>query len=93
MMNLDLIPKVVMDRKHKCQICVQAKQPRKPFHSVVDRKSEVLDLVHTDICEFNGITTKDNKRYFITFIDDCSRYCYVYLLRSKDEALEKFQIY
>ena len=29
----------------------------------------------------------------MTFIDDCSRYCYVYLLRSKDEALEKFMHY
>ena len=26
----------------------------------------------------------------MTFIDDCTRYYYVYLLRSKDEALEKF---
>ena len=29
----------------------------------------------------------------MTFIDDCTRYCYVYLLRSKDEALEKFMHY
>ena len=29
----------------------------------------------------------------MTFIDDCIRYCYVYLLRSKDEALEKFMHY
>ena len=26
----------------------------------------------------------------MTFIDDCTRLCYVYLLKSKDEALEKF---
>uniref|UniRef100_A0A2N9FGP9 Integrase catalytic domain-containing protein n=1 Tax=Fagus sylvatica TaxID=28930 RepID=A0A2N9FGP9_FAGSY len=30
------------------------------------------------------------RKYFVTFIDDCTRYCYVYLLRSKDEALESF---
>ena len=29
----------------------------------------------------------------MTFIDDCTRYCYVYFLRSKDEALEKFMHY
>ncbi|KAL6319114.1 hypothetical protein AAG906_011192 [Vitis piasezkii] len=38
----------------------------------------------------NGIV---GKRYFITFIDDCTRYCYVYLLRSKDEALDVFKHY
>ena len=36
---------------------------------------------------------KDHKKYFITFIDDCSRYCFVYLFKSKDEALHKFVIF
>ena len=33
------------------------------------------------------------KKYFITFIDDNTKYYYVYLLRNKDEALEKFMHY
>ena len=37
--------------------------------------------------------TRGSKKYFITFIDDCTRYCYVYLLRSKDEALEAFKLF
>ena len=36
------------------------------------------------------VQTRGGKKYFITFIDDCTRYCYVYLLRSKDEAIEAF---
>ncbi|KAK1378365.1 hypothetical protein POM88_025109 [Heracleum sosnowskyi] len=60
MMNLELIPKYAIEKKSKCQVCVTAKQTRKPFHNVV-RDSGVLDLVHTDICEFGGMLTKDNK--------------------------------
>ena len=30
--------------------------------------------------------TKSGKRFYITFIDDYSRYIWVYLLRNKDEA-------
>jgi hypothetical protein len=41
----------------------------------------------------NGIITKGGKKYFITFIDDATKYCYVYLLRTKDEALHHFKIY
>jgi hypothetical protein len=37
--------------------------------------------------------TKGGKRYFIIFIDDSTRFCYVYLLKSKDEALHYFKTY
>ena len=32
-------------------------------------------------------------KYFITFIDDYSRYMYLYLLHSKDEALDAFKVF
>ncbi|GJR58703.1 zinc finger, CCHC-type containing protein [Tanacetum coccineum] len=65
---------------------------RRPFPKV-DRQSEILELVHSDICELNGQLTRGGNRYFITFIDDCFRYTYVYLLKSKDQAFETFKIY
>ncbi|XP_073137784.1 uncharacterized protein [Henckelia pumila] len=39
------------------------------------------------------VQTRGGKKYFITFIDDCTRFCYVFLLRSKYEALEAFKTY
>jgi transposase InsO family protein len=41
----------------------------------------------------NGVLTKGGKRYFMTLIDDSTRFCYIYLLKSKDEALHYFKIY
>lgn len=78
------------DHVGKCEICVQAKMTKKPFHKV-ERSTELLELVHSDICELNGKLTRGGKRYFITFIDDHSRYTYVYLIRTKDEAFNKFK--
>ena len=37
--------------------------------------------------------TRGDNKYFITFVDDSTKYCYVYLLKSKDEAIEKFALY
>nr|GEU41352.1 hypothetical protein [Tanacetum cinerariifolium] len=37
--------------------------------------------------------TTCNKKYVITYVDDASRFCYVYLLHAKDEALDKFRTY
>ncbi|GJW48338.1 zinc finger, CCHC-type containing protein [Tanacetum coccineum] len=42
---------------------------------------------------FDMDTKKWNKKYFVTFIDDASRFCYVYLLHTKDEALDKFKVF
>ena len=37
--------------------------------------------------------TRGGNKYSITFVDDSMKYCYVYLLKSKDEAIEKFALY
>jgi hypothetical protein len=42
----------------------------------------------------NRVLTKGGKRYFMTLIDnDASRYCYVYLPKTKYEALDYFKIF
>jgi hypothetical protein len=78
------------NNNNKCEVCIQAKMIEKPF-SKVERNSQLLELIHSKICEINGMLTRGGKRYFITFIDDYSRLTYVYLLRTKDEAFEKFK--
>jgi transposase InsO family protein len=39
------------------------------------------------------VLTDGRQRYFMTLIDDASRYCYVYLLKTKNEALNCFKTY
>jgi len=83
MMSLNLIPKYSIDSKKKCEICVQSKQPRKGFHTCIKKKTNLLELIHSDVCDSNDVLTCGGKRYFITFIDDFSKYCYVYLINHK----------
>ena len=72
---------------------MQSKQPRKPHKAAEARNLAPLELVYSDLCEMNGKLTKGGRRYFMTFIDDCTRFCYVYLLKTKDEALHYFKVY
>ena len=88
----EYIPKLTIDSKHKCETCVEAKLTRSSFKRV-ERNTKVLDLIHSDICDLKFAPTRGGNKYFITFIDDCTKYCYVYLLKSKDEAIDKFKIY
>ena len=49
-----------------------------------------LELIHSDICGPMPERSLGGSRYFITFVDDCTRKVWAYSLRSKDEALTVF---
>ena len=72
MSNLGLIP-MVKKNLEKCESCNKAKITKRS-HFQVERKIDLLELVHTDICELGGILTRECNRYFITFIDDFSKF-------------------
>lgn len=77
-----------------CECCLRGKLVRKPFPQVQERKSKrPLDIIHTDLCGPMEHPTPSGNRYFITLIDDYSRFCVVFLLKSKDEAAEKIMEY
>ncbi|GJX41952.1 zinc finger, CCHC-type containing protein [Tanacetum coccineum] len=86
-----LIPAFDMDTE-KCKTCMLTKLTKKPFQ-IVKHKTKVLELIHSDLCDLHASSSLGNKKYFVTFIDDTSRFCYVYLLHSKDEALDKFKVF
>jgi hypothetical protein len=88
--NLSLILDFTIAKGFKCYSCVQSKQPRKPHKAAEERNLAPLELIHSELCEMNGVLTKGGKRYFMTLIDDATRFCYVYLLKTKDETLDYF---
>ncbi|GJU96091.1 RNA-directed DNA polymerase, eukaryota, reverse transcriptase zinc-binding domain protein [Tanacetum coccineum] len=76
----------------KCNTCMLTKITRQPFKDI-KRNSVLLELIHSDLCDFHATPSIGNKKYVVTYIDDASRFCYVYLLHAKDEASDKFKIY
>ena len=63
----------------------------RPFKAKGYRAKEVLDLVHMDLYGPMSTSARGGFEYFITFIDDYSRYGYIYLMRHKSEAFEKLK--
>jgi hypothetical protein len=90
--NMSLIPKFTNVKGSRCQVYVQAKQPCKSHKTEEARDLAPLELIYSDLCEMNGELTKGGKKYFMTLIDNSTRYCYVYLLKSKDKALNFLKI-
>ena len=92
LINLSHIPTIQIGNNNKCETCVEAKMTRSSYQSI-ERNIEPLDMIHSDICDLKFTPTRGGNKYFITFVDDSTKYCYVYLLKSKDEAFEKFVFY
>jgi len=76
----------------KCEICAESKSTKKSCKSV-QRESELFELIHSALGDLKNNLTRGGKRLYITFIDDCSKYTVVYLLRSKDGVFEMFLKY
>jgi poly(A) polymerase Pap1 len=55
--------------------------------------SQLLEIIHTDVCGPMRITSHGGARYFFTFIDYFSRKNHVYFLKAKGKAFEKFKQY
>ena len=78
-----------------CDSCLAGKQRRLPFPKAAKyRAKEALKLVHGDL--YGPITpaTRGGRWYFLLLVDDCSRYMWLQLLMSKDEAavaIKKFK--
>ena len=78
--------KLLPDLKHVslefCENCVYGKQKRVRFLRVgKQKKSEKLELVHTDVWGPAQVQSLGGSRYYVTFIDDATRKTWVYCIR------------
>jgi hypothetical protein len=74
-----------------CDICIKSKAIAKVSYIPMPRASGYLEKVHSDICGPITPITTSKKRYFISFIDDYSRYALIHLIATKDEAFTIFK--
>ena len=75
------------------EICQLEKKHRDLFPTGKSwRVRRLLEIVHSDLC-YVEISSNGGSRYFITFIDDFSRYTWVYFLKQKSEVCDVFKTF
>ena len=78
----------------QCESCAFGKQHRNKFPKKAESETkQPLELVHSDVCGPMSVDSVGGSRYFVTFIDDFSRYTVVYTMKTKGETLLKFKEY
>lgn len=90
--NSGLLPIKGNLKENFCESCILGKQSRTPFKTNNVKTTYPLELVHTDVCM---VTTSsyNQRKYFVTFLDDFTHFCYVYLICKKSEVFSKFKEY
>ena len=79
------------DQVSFCEPCADGKQQHTKFpKDGSTRAKNVMDLVHTDVCGKMDEPSLSGKEYFVSFIDDKSRYTWTYPIKRKSEAFDKF---
>lgn len=66
------------------------KQKRVKFDTVVHRPKEILELVHADIWGPTKTASIGGYHWFVSFVDEYSRYCWVAFMSHRSEVLEVF---
>jgi transposase InsO family protein len=79
---------------NECESCIKGKISEAPYpKEATFRAKQPLDLIHSDICGPMETHTIGGKSYFLTFVDDFSRFTMIYLLSKKSEVFPKFKEY
>jgi len=74
-----------------CEPCLMGKMTKTLFFGIMERATDLLEIIHTDVCGPMSVEARGGYRYFLTFTDDLSRYGYIYLMKHKSETFEKFK--
>lgn len=75
-----------------CEGCVVGKQHRQLFRKKSENNtSQSLELIHSHICGPMNVDSVGSSKFFVTFIDDYSRFITVYMIKQKSEAFEQFK--
>lgn len=78
----------------KCETCIKGKHKSRPQRKTKPtRSTKPFELVHSDVAGPFNVESHSRKLYFIIFVDDYSKYTFIYYLRSPgaEEIVEKFE--
>ena len=80
-----------LNKTIQCETCIKCKSSIQPFQRSDSKSSGLLDIVHSDIAGPMRNQSLGGNRYFLTFIDDYSRYITVFIIRYKSQTLQCFK--
>lgn len=76
-----------------CSICKLGKCKTLPFPTYGGRANICFEIIHSDVWNITPVISHAQYKHFVTFIDDYSRFTWIYFIRAKAEVFTVFQIF
>nr|KYP39292.1 Retrovirus-related Pol polyprotein from transposon TNT 1-94 [Cajanus cajan] len=77
----------------KCETCILAKSHRTHFPLSMNKSDVPFALIHSDVWGPSPKSSSLGFRWFVTFVDDCTRMTWVFVLKQKNEVFQTFQVF
>lgn len=87
------LPFITYNKFGPCDVCHLSKQKHFPYHVSNSTFSHMFDIVHTDIWGPYFIPSLAGHRFFLTLVDDFSRFTWVILMKSKSKTRQHLRTF
>ncbi|CAN6557534.1 unnamed protein product [Malus baccata var. baccata] len=69
-----------------CEVCILVKSHRVSFPPSMHKRLFPFELVHSDVWGPSHVSTLSGIKWFVTFVDDCTRMTWIYVMKNKSDV-------
>eukprot|EP00253_Pinus_taeda_P033294 PITA_33294 len=84
------LPKGTLAQSDQCKGCTLGKFVKATFDEKDSLAMTILERIHTDVCGPFSVASITKHRYYVIFVDDFSRKCWIFFMYKKSETYSKF---
>eukprot|EP00253_Pinus_taeda_P013725 PITA_13725 len=81
------LPKGTLAQSYQCKECTLGKFVKSTFHEKDSRTMSILERIHTNMCGPFSVALTAKHKYYVIFVDDFSRKCWIFFMQKKSETI------
>jgi hypothetical protein len=85
------LPMGTLAQFDQCKGCTMGKYVKSTFHEKENHALVILERIHIDVCGPFSTASTSKHKYYVIFVDEFSRKCWIFFMQKKDQTFSKFR--